>query len=252
MSMRLYPPVRPQSVSEVLDTAFQILAVSLVRTLPYGILMILAGQLGNIYNLATGRPVGPQVPHDAPSALVYVLSIIAALTLWSALFLRQRAIAGGEPYSMRVELSRAVRMLPTLLPLAFCTAAAVAVGTVLLILPGIYLLVALSMAVPALVLASKSPIEAMKFSIQLVRGHWWRTLAIFAVTVIIVIVFYVLAIVLVAIAAQFARGADIALVTAAATVLIIALSAFVKPLVAAMLLAVFADLELRHAAAPGF
>src|ERR1700684_608713 len=98
MSLRLYPPVRPQSVSEVLDTAFQILAVSLLQTLPYGILMILAGQLGNIYNLATGRPLGPQVPHDAPSALVYIVSILAAFTLWTALFLRQRAIARGEPY----------------------------------------------------------------------------------------------------------------------------------------------------------
>ena len=95
-------------------------------------------------------------------------------------------------------------------------------------------------------------VEAMKFSIQLVRGHWWRTLGIFAVTAIIVIVFYVLAIALVAIAVQFARGADIALVTAAATVLIIALSAFVTPLIAAMVLAVFGDLEVRHAAAPGF
>lgn len=249
MSKRLYSPLRPQSISEVLDTAFQIFAASLPKTLPYGIWIILAGQLGNIYNLAAGRPLGPLVPHDAPSGIVYGVSLIAVFTLWAAMILRQRAMVQGELNSMRVELSRALRTIPALLPLAILMTVAVAVGIVLLVLPGVYLMVALSMAMPAVVLASKGPIDAMIFSVHLMRGCWWRTLAIFLVTAVIVSVFYILAIVLVAIAVQFVRGADVALVTAASTVLIIALGAFSAPFLGATVLAVFGDLQLRHAAA---
>src|ERR1700687_5158900 len=134
MSKRLYSPLRPQSISEVLDTAFQIFAASLPKTLPYGIWIILAGQLGNIYNLAAGRPLGPLVPHDAPSGIVYGVSLIAVFTLWAAMILRQRAMVQGELNSMRVELSRALRTIPALLPLAILMTVAVAVGIVLLVL----------------------------------------------------------------------------------------------------------------------
>jgi hypothetical protein len=246
MSLRLYPPLRPQSVSEVLDTAFHIFAASLLKNLPYGILLILAGQLVNIYSLATGRPLSA-LPHDASSGLVYAVSLVAVCTIWIAIILRQCAIAQGETHSMRAELTRALRIVPQIVVLAVLSIAAFAVGFVLLVVPGIYLLVALSVAVPALVLQRRSPIDAMRFSVHLMRGSWWRTLAVFVVTLTILFVFYILAIILAAVAVQFARGADIALVTAAATVLIIALGAFTTPFFAAALLAVFGDLLARQA-----
>jgi uncharacterized membrane protein len=248
MSKRLYPPVHPQSVGEVLDTAFHIFAASLLKTLPYGILLILAGQLANIYNLATGRPLRSHPP-DAPSVLASVVSFIAVATIWAAMILRQRAIAQAEPSSMRGELARALRILPQILAQFILTFAALAVGFVLLVLPGVYLLVALSMALPALVLEHRGPIEAMKFSVHLMRGHWWRTFGIFTITLVIMIVFYFLAAVLVVVAVQFIRGADVALTTAAATVLIIALGAFSAPYGTATALAVFGDLQVRDAAA---
>jgi hypothetical protein len=247
MSLRLYPPLRPQSVSEVLDTAFHIFAASLLKNLPYGILLILAGQLVNIYSLATGRPMSA-LPHDAASGLVYGVSLVAVCTIWVAIILRQCAIAQGETHSMRAELTRALRVVPQIVVLAILSIAAFAVGLVVLVLPGIYLLVALSVALPALVLQRRNPIDAMKFSVHLMRGSWWRTLAVFVVTLTILFVFYILAIILAAVAVQFARGADIALVTAAATVLIIALGAFTTPFFAAALLAVFGDLLARQAA----
>jgi len=246
--MRLYPPVRPQSVSEVLDTAFHIYTASLLRVLPFGILMILAGQLVNIYSLATGRPLRSH-PHDAPTGLVYAIGIIAVTTIWAAMILRQRAIVQAESTSMRAELARAVRALPGIVPLAILMAVAFIIGIALLIAPGVYLFVALSMAMPALVLEHKGPIEAMKFSLHLIRGRWWRTLGIFLVTAVVVIVFYFLAAILVVVAVQFIRGADVALTTAAATVLIIALGAFSAPYGTATALAVFGDLRVRDAAA---
>jgi hypothetical protein len=248
MAKRLYPPLRPQSVSEVLDAAFHIYSASLLKVLPFGILMILAGQLMNIYSLATGRPLRSH-PHDAPSGLVYGVSLIAVTTIWAAMMLHQRAIVQAEPTSLRAELARALRALPGIVPLVILMAVALIVGIALLVVPGVYLFVALSMAMPALVLEHKGPIAAMKFSLHLIRGLWWRTLGIFLITAVIVIVFYFLAAILVVVAVQFIRGADVALTTAAATVLIIALGAFSAPYGTATVLAVFGDLRVRDAAA---
>ena len=252
MSKRLYPPLRPQSVGEVLDTGFQIFAASLIKTLPYGVVMILAGQLGNIYNLASGRPLGHFTPRDLPSAFVYVVSLVALSALFMAMMLRQRAIAQGEPTSMRAELLRALGQVPAQLVMFLFNSLAVALGLVLLIVPGLYLAVALSMAFPALVLERQGPIEALGYSWRLVRGNWWPTNAILLVTIVMLAVFYFLVVVLAAIAVQFARGADLVLVSAASTVLVIALGAFSTPFFTAMTLAQFGNLSVRHAAvAPG-
>src|SRR5688572_21123353 len=51
----LYPPDGPQTIGQVLDAGFRIFKVSLVRCLLFGALAMIAGQLPNIYSLATGK-----------------------------------------------------------------------------------------------------------------------------------------------------------------------------------------------------
>jgi hypothetical protein len=104
------------------------------------------------------------------------------------------------------------------------------------------------MAFPALVFERQGPIDALAYSRRLVRGNWWRTNAILVVTIVMLAVFYFLVLVLAAIAVQFARGADLVLVSAASTVLVIALGAFSTPFFTAMTLAQFGNLKVRHAA----
>jgi hypothetical protein len=248
MLKRLYPPLRPQSVSEVLDSAFHIFAATLLKTLPYGILLILSGQLVNIYNLATERPL-QSAWHDATSALLSFVSFIAVAPILGATLLCQRASAQGQPSFMRTEFAQALRLLPQIAAVLLLAGLAILLGFILLVLPGLYLCVALSLATPALLLAHKGPIDAMKFSLHLIHGHWWRTAGIYAITLVIMIVFYFLAAILVVVAVQFIRGADVALMTAAARVLIIVLAAFSFPYGTATTLAVFGDLQWRDAAA---
>jgi hypothetical protein len=149
---------------------------------------------------------------------------------------------------MRAELLRALGQVPAQLAMFLFSSLAVLLGFVLLILPGLYVAVALSMAFPALVFERQGPIDALAYSRRLVRGNWWRTNAILVVTIVMLAVFYFLVLVLAAIAVQFARGADLVLVSAASTVLVIALGAFSTPFFTAMTLAQFGNLKVRHAA----
>jgi len=248
MSARLYPATRPQLISEVLDTAFRIFSASLLKALPYGMLITLAGQLVNIYNLLTGRLARRVFPQDRTGWVLYAVSLVLTLTLWAALLLRQLAIAQGAPVSMQEELVAALRRLPALALLTGLNALAVGFGTVLLVIPGVYLLIALWMAVPVFVLEGLGPIDAIKSSLRLMRGHWWRTFAIFLVTIAIYFVFILLGVVFAAIVVQLERGADVAVVTATSTVFIISLGAFSAPFIAAVMLAVLGDLNARRAA----
>jgi hypothetical protein len=147
-----------------------------------------------------------------------------------------------------VEFTQALRRLPQILAVLLLAAVAILLGMVLLILPGLYLGVALSLALPALLLEQMGPIDALKFSLHLIRGHWWRTAVIYTITLVLMIVFYFLAAILVVVAVQFIRGADVALMSAAARVLIIVLAAVSFPYGLATSLAVFGDLRARAAA----
>jgi hypothetical protein len=117
-----------------------------------------------------------------------------------------------------------------------------------LVIPGLYLLIALWLAAPLLILEGKGPIAAMLSSAELVRGNWWRTLAMFLVMIAIYLVFIVLGIIVVALIVELERGADVAVVTATSTVFAISLGAFIGPFFAAVMLAVLGDLQVRHAA----
>jgi hypothetical protein len=247
MSQRLYPPARPQSIGAILDTAFQIFGASLLRVLPYGILLGLSARLADLYNLATGRAVGRGAPHDLRWWVTYTLGVVVQMLLWAALLQRQRAVAQGEASTMRAELALSLRRLPAMVGMAVLILLAVAGGTLCLVLPGVYLAVALVMAQPTLILEGRGPIEAMRLSVQLVRGSWWRTFLIYLVAVVIVFVFYVLVIVILGILYQFMRRADVAFVGATAVVLISALSVFSFPFIGATTLAMFGDLHVRRA-----
>lgn len=54
----------------------------------------------------------------------------------------------------------------------------VLLGLFALVVPGIWLAVALALTTPALVLERLGPVAAMRRSFTLVRGQWWRTAAV--------------------------------------------------------------------------
>jgi hypothetical protein len=252
MSMHLYPPTRPQSIPEVLDSTFKIFSASLLKLLPFSMLMTLVGQTTNIYALASGRPMQRFPPRDQISWYLYVISTALSSAVWAALLLRQRAIAQGRPVSARAEFATAFSKLPALLLLAAFSMLAIGLGAVFLVLPGIYLLVALWMAVPEFLFEERSPLEAIQSSLRLIRGNWWRAFAVLLVAFVIIFVFYALGGIFAFILVQFERGADLAVVTATSTVFIISLGAVVMPFMVATTLALFGDLRARRALiAPG-
>jgi hypothetical protein len=120
MAHALYPPSRPQSVGEVLDSAFRIYSATLLRCLPYSFASVILGQLLSLYDVLHrhGHTAAAlqAVQIDRLASPVWwglLLAVIVGSTMFAnAVFLRQYALASGGAAAMRDELGTGLRRAP--------------------------------------------------------------------------------------------------------------------------------------------
>jgi len=273
----LYPPSRPQAVGEVLDSAFRIFGATLVKCLPYAVLGVFAGQLPTLYDLGKGRPLGQaaMLDHlrDPLWWLLYLLAIVGTMVLTNAVILREYALVTGRPAVAAAELARSLRRIPGLLliglvvgltVLACCLPAiviAVAVkasgGTmagfamvglafILLLIPASWLVVRWSCAATIYLVSDRRALASMTHSWQLTAGSFWRLSLIYTIAIILIIVLYVLSGVIGGTVSLLLARGDVAVITAATTVVVVLLGAIATPFYWALALAVLGDLTVRR------
>lgn len=245
MAQPLYPPAGPQSIGQVLDSGFRIFQASLVSCLLYGALSMIAGQLPNIYFIATGRPLARFGGGSLLWIVLYAIGVLITLVLYAAVLYRQYGIVTGRRLGTSVELSQALRKLPAYLALAILSMIILLVATLMLVIPGLYLLTPISFSSMALLLDDKGPVGAIGYVTRLVRGEWWRTTAILTVTFVLVIVFYTVATMIVGMALPLAGATDVAAITAATGVVFVVLGSIGLPFFSAVLLATYGELKVR-------
>lgn len=249
MTRAPWAPPRPQSNGEVLDTVFRLFLATLVKCLPYGLAAMLLSQATTLFDLARGSaPRGLSVGATDPVWWLLLFGgTLGSLVFLSAIMLRQTAMLRGEPLSMRRELRDVLRRLPGLALLFVLNLVAVAVGFAALVLPGVYLLIALAPAWPAFLLGPRSTLAAMRESLSLTRGHWWRTALVFVVSFVIALA-CVFSVAIATIALPFAGGGDLAVATAVMVAVVLAMMAVAAPLFGSLLIAIYGNLQVRRGA----
>jgi hypothetical protein len=191
--------------------------------------------------------------------VLFLLGTLLALVAWSALLLRQRAIIEHIPTAIKSELSATLRRLPIFALATLLFLMVVGGGfAVLLVVPSpyhtwarvplivlsLYLAILLACTWPAVLLAGQGPFGALRQSVRLVWGNWWRVSAIYGVGAAGVLVLAILAGILIALVVP-TLVADLPVMMAVFTVLANATVAVVAPFVGALLLAVFGELRVR-------
>lgn len=281
MSNILFPPSRPQSVGEVLDTAFRIYGRTLVKCLQYSFPSVIIGQLLNGYDIMHRHANSVAALHAAQLQkvtdplwyLLLAVLVVSSTILANALLLRQYALASGRAASTAAELSLAVKRMPGILlialliilmmvaigfPIGILAAAAGGFGpgqakftTVTLVL-ALYVLVVSWLVIrwicvgPTYLLTERSPTESLSHSWRLTQGNFWRLSAIYAICVILLAVFYVFASVIGATVALLVGHGDAVIVVAVTAAITALLAAFLTPFYHAVILAVFGDLTVRR------
>ena len=138
----LYPPSRPQSVGEVLDSAFRIYSATLLRCLPYSFASVILGQLLSLYDVlhrhGNGAAALRAVQMDRVTSPVWwgllLLVIVCSTMFANAVFLRQYTLASGRAASMRAELGTGLRRAPGALLIGLIIALAFAVTLIPVVL----------------------------------------------------------------------------------------------------------------------
>ena len=189
------PQLRPLAVGEMLDAGFRLfgarfwtlIACVLVPLLPLTIIgtALQASVDPNAFDLdATSTEVdgGTALAGTAVVSLIQfaaaALAIAACFKAVSAAYLGERA---GAAESLRYGLGRTIWLLIGWIVVVII----VAFGMILLIIPGIWLAVKLSMEFPVVVFERKNAFSAIGRSWSLTKGNFWRALGTLLVVLLI-------------------------------------------------------------------
>lgn len=270
VSNSLYPPDGPQSIGQVLDAGFRVFKASLVRCLLFGAMAMIAGQLPNIYSLATGQPFEAYLHGDPLTILLATIGSIATVYFSAVMLLRQREVAQGRRQSTRVELAHALQRLPALLGVAVVSLVLLGIVPVTLFMlhgagavslsnqvgllvslgviavPVLWLLPGLATAAAVSVLTTSGPVASIRKGVALVFGSWWRTMITFAVWAVLLIVFNFIAVIIVVMAMGAIGATDVPTLAAGTQVVFVALRAIGLPFLVAIVLAVYGELRVRR------
>jgi hypothetical protein len=190
------PQLRPLGIGEILDVALKIVwrnAGTLIRVVVFVVLpvQIISALLGaslvtdtsndNTFTFDTSNQT---ISHSDVNALIgYVVAVLLlgliSSTLASGACFRAIATAYlGERSGWRESLRFALKRFPSLLWITLLAGLLSVLGAIACIIPGVYLWVAFSVAVPAMMTEGVRGRRALGRSRRLVRNFWWRAFAV--------------------------------------------------------------------------
>ena len=253
--------LRPLGVGEVLDTAFRIyrtrfadliLAVA-IAVVPLQILQIVINlsvpsettfeRQGDLIISRTGPSIGVVF---AVFAITIIISIMSTAVAQGASI---RIIADkylGTATSWRDSLRYAFRHIGTIIWVSILVGLASLVGAIFCIVPGIYLWVSFTVAVPVLLIENIGGTKALGRSRGLVSGRWWPTFGTLLVVLILSSIISTFAALIVG-GGSFASGS----VTGETGSRILSgvlnggISILITPLTAAVVTVIYFDLRIR-------
>ena len=247
---------QPRSIGQVLDAAAQLFKAAFVPLLPFSVVAGLVQMLPAAFFLFAAPGPGSEATQAAQAAQMLnivrspfywggmVVLMLVNLIVYGAAIVRAESVAQTASMSAGQALDVGVRKCLIALVSSICFGLAVAVGLVLLIVPGLILLVSLIFGVTGIMLDDKGIISSLNYSHKLVWGNWWRTATLLTVGVIIVYVLFLIA----ALALGFTAG----FLSSDRTVLMLVqfvssgVATFVvTPFFIALMLEIYRDLKLR-------
>jgi hypothetical protein len=255
------PALRPLRVGEILDAGIKVYLRNARTLIGLTALVVVPFQALSAVVLLSTVSSGSEVPRgfafigasrtsnhatafggsivlDLTGLIITALTTAACVKAISDIYLDQ-------PTNVRTSLRFALRRLASLLWLEIMTYVLLALAFVAVILPGIWLYAAWSVAVPALLIEGCRGGGALRRSFRLVRKRWWPTAgALLVAGVMTSVVAGAVEGVLVAIA--LTGGANVVL-----TVVVVSLAAglasiLTRPFQAAVITVLYYDLRVRH------
>jgi hypothetical protein len=261
-------PTMPRSIGGVLDDSLQLYKAALPSCwLPSLLVSLIGGGLS--YFIFTSMPqvttqIAPTELLSRYRALIgefgiwYVVVIVLSLVFYGMLVINVAAVSRGESPAFGASLAKATRRAPALFVASIAFAISLAIGFILLLIPGFYIWNRLQLYMVPLVDEGQGPFTSLGSSWRAVGGNWWRTaIVVFVMFVILIVLEIILAALAGFIAAFAGAGAGVSANPAALVGRVQMITVFVgaivriftMPLIFAVFVALYQDLLLRKGGA---
>jgi hypothetical protein len=251
---------RPLRVGEILDAGIKVYTRNARTLMGLTAAMVVPFQTLSAVILLSTVPNGSEIPHGTfegvsgrSSAHATSVGANAVLTITSALVTVLvtaacvKAVSDAyldHPTGITISLRFALRRVFPLLWLAVLTTVLLVLAFVCLIIPGIWLYAAWSVATPVLLIEGRGAWPAMKRSFRLVRGRWWPTAGVLLVSELLVaIVGGAIQALLVGV---FLTGTSLVIVVALVSLAAAASAILTRPFIAAVRTVLYYDLRVRR------
>ena len=178
-----YPrPTEPLHVVDVLVEGFRLFRAG-IRSLyvPALLLALIVGAIHPVEILS--RDSAENLDLGLNNWLHFSAFLVAGSYMYAVITAIVHYIASGAPEGVRSPLSIATRRFPVILAVNLLFLLGFSLGMMMLIVPGIFLFVALYFSPMLPIIEGKGPIDSIGGSYSLVIEHWWRTFAVAAITI---------------------------------------------------------------------
>jgi hypothetical protein len=119
------------------------------------------------------------------SLIAAAIAVIISAALQAALVRGAALATVGEPIDVEASYQYGFRRFGSVFWISLLVGIIVAIGFILLIVPGIIFLTMLAVAIPALIVENRRGTDALSRSWNLVKGHFWHVLGTIVVAAII-------------------------------------------------------------------
>lgn len=193
-----YLPEQPASVALVLDSSFKLFIDGFYKLIGLGFLIGIS-YLFMAYFINSAIPVDvydaenfdSYAMESIPTILgLSLLSILMSFIFYGAIIFRIDNIVQQREDSFMEALRVGVRKLPAMIFAVILYAIVVTTGFILLLIPGVILSLSLVFYPYFILLENAGAYSAVKSSHKLVWGDWWRTMTVFMVPSVVILILY--------------------------------------------------------------
>lgn len=197
--------MRPRRVGEILDGAVKVYVRNARTLMGLAALVIVPVQLVTAVVLLSIVPAGSDVPngsgpfggfrrHTVPDpaaflgadAVLIVLGGVGSALITAACVKAVSDAYLDQPTGIGISVRFALRRLAGVIGMEILLVLGLLVGFIALVIPGIWLYGAWSVAMPALLIERRGPASALGRSNKLVQGRWWATAGVLLVSYVLV------------------------------------------------------------------
>jgi hypothetical protein len=241
------PVLRPLGVGEILDAALAVYrshAFALWRVV--AVVVALPAALDGALAVAV-RQVGDPKQNGGSLVLLELLVIVVSLVAASiAVAAAYRLVADaylGRPVDPDASLRFGLRRLGSVIWVTLLNFAGAFVGFLFLIVPGVFLVVSWSIAIPVLLGENLRGTKAMGRSFALVRGRWWPCAGVVGLMYLLELIVYAGIVLVIRTIVDSSGNDSVLFVEQGVTSLIV--SALVLPFQVAVTTVLYIDLRVR-------